>query len=75
MYAILTCNGYTVEARAQTIAEAIEICGKREREANDNYARVVQCDGQLVADVGGEWPKYEPSQYERQEASFGEHDY
>jgi len=53
VYYVLTCNGYTVEATAETLDEAVRLCSERELATLDSYARVVSYDGRLVADADG----------------------
>jgi hypothetical protein len=53
MISVLTCQGYRVEARADTIEEAIRLCGELERQTKDTFARVVMVDGAIIADAEG----------------------
>lgn len=67
MFCILTCNGYTVEATAPTLAEAIALCAQLEEEKKDGYARVVSDHGTHVADAEGPYP---PPGYYRDAATM-----
>jgi hypothetical protein len=63
MYHVKTCNGYQIEGTFESLAEAIQFCRAREEKAQDSYARVVSCDGRLIADAAGEWkmaPQVDP---------------
>lgn len=74
MTVLLTCNGYTVirEVTADDGYDLPVLCLEEERRINDGYAVLARCDGKLVADAEGWYEAHSPSQYERQESSFGE---
>jgi hypothetical protein len=69
MFSVFTCNGYTSEKTTDTLSEAIAYCQMRERDSGDGFARVVSCEGRLVADAEGAYPARGLSAYERLESS------
>lgn len=60
-YSVLTCDGYRVEARAETLRAAVGLAGDLERQSGDGFARVVSLDGQIVADADGSYS--DPERY------------
>jgi hypothetical protein len=72
MIAILTCNGYRVEATTNSIETAVRMCRELEDASADGYGRVVTQDGVIVADRDGEYPE---EQYVDVATRVGMYDY